>query len=334
MKNLLILFLLFLSVTAFAQNAAVEYLSGLPYDKYMLSTEEDTITFYLSVTSREENLPLVVYIQGSGMNSLFAERGGRVVPVSGHMAWFTAGQEKYRILIVEKPGVSYLQTGSSASFDRKFSLDRWSRTIVEAIGYVTLKEKVDPEKILVAGHSEGGVVASRVAALLGDKVSHVAVIAGEGPSQLYSLYKLAENGTFFNTRQHNMPVPEQRLGYLTDQWKDILSDPLSTEKKFWGFTYLRWSGFLSTSVIDELIPYQGKILIVQGTSDEAVYPESAVVSYTTLLSKGKDIEMELISNADHSFNIHDQPETDGWRMMIEKVMLWFNAEMEGEVRRE
>lgn len=324
MKLKIIILSLLLTKSIFAQEANIEYLPNLPYDKYELKKTNDTITFYLSVTSYTENLPLIVYIQGSGMSSLFNERNGRIVSASGHMTWFNVGEEKYRILIVEKPGIKYLQTGESESFDKKFSLENWSNTIVNAVNYVTQNEKIDKNKILIAGHSEGGVVASRVANLMKDRVSNVAVLAGNGPTQLYSLYKLADNGTFFNTREHNMPTSEQRIEYLTTQWKNILSEPNSTEKKFWGFTYLRWSSFLKTSVIEELTNYNGKVLIVQGTADKAVYPESATIAYTTLLTKGKNVELQLIEDADHSFNISNKPETDGWKMVIEKVIQWFN----------
>src|SRR5690606_30801646 len=103
-----------------------------------------------------------------------------------------------RILIVEKPGVQYLQTGHSKSFDHKFSLESWAEKIVEAINYTLENEPVATDKVLIIGHSEGGLVASRVARLLSDKVSNVAILAGEGPTQLYSLYKFAFDGTFFN----------------------------------------------------------------------------------------------------------------------------------------
>jgi dipeptidyl aminopeptidase/acylaminoacyl peptidase len=121
-----------------------------------------------------------------------------------------------------------------------------------------------------------------------------------------------------------MPTSEQRIKYLTDKWKDILANPNSTDKMFWGFTYLRWSSMLRTSVIDELTKYNGKILITQGTLDKAVYPETAISSYTALLSKGKQVELELIEKADHSFNISDKPDIDGWKFVIEKIIKWFN----------
>lgn len=308
----------------FAQKAKIDFLPAQPYDKYELKTQKDTITFYLSVTAHKENLPLIVYVQGSGMNSLFENKNDKIVATSGHMSWFNAGKEKYRCLVVEKPGVNYLQKGASTDFDKRFSLENWSNTIVTAINYVVQNEKIDKSKILLAGHSEGGVVVSRVANLMQDKISNVAIMAGEGPSQIYSLYKFADDGTFFNTKEHNMPTSEERIKYVTEKWRDILADPTNTDKKFWGFTYLRWSSFSKTSVIDELSNYNGKILILQGTADKAVYPESAIVSYTSLLSKGKNVNLIEIENADHSLNITDQPELDGWKLSIEKIINWFN----------
>lgn len=323
MRFIIFFYLIFLTSSIYAQNAKIEFLPNQPYDKYELKKDKDTIIFYLSVTSHKENLPLIVYVQGSGMNSLFENRNGKIVSTSGHRTWFIVGQEKYRVLVVEKPGVKYLQKGESESFDHKFSLESWSSTIMNAIDYVIQNEKIDKDKILLAGHSEGGIVASKVANLMKDKISNVAILAGEGPSQLYSLYKFADDGTFFNTKEHNMPTSEQRISYLKEQLNNILSEPNNTEKKFFGFTYLRWSSMLKTSVIEELLDYNGKILLLQGTSDKAVYPETSIVAYTTLLTKGKNIELELIENADHSFNILDNPEIDGWKMVIEKIIQWF-----------
>ncbi|RYD96547.1 MAG: hypothetical protein EOP54_13450 [Sphingobacteriales bacterium] len=324
MKFRIIISFLLSANLLFAQKAKIDFLPDQPYDKYELKTQKDTLTFYLSVTSHKENLPLIVYVQGSGMNSLFENKNGQIVATSGHMTWFNAGKEKYRCLVVEKPGVNYLQKGTSTAFDKKFSLENWSNTIVTAINYVVQNEKIDTNKILLAGHSEGGVVASRVANLMQDKISNVAIMAGEGPSQIYSLYKFADEGIFFNTKEHNMPTAAERINYLKEKWSDILADPTNTDKKFWGFTYLRWSSFSKTSVIDELANYNGKILILQGTADKAVYPESAIVSYTSLLSKGKNINLIEVANADHSLNMPDQPEIDGWQLVIEKIINWFN----------
>ncbi|WP_410219596.1 alpha/beta hydrolase family protein [Pedobacter sp.] len=327
MKINLTLFLLFVSLFTFGQKAEVKFLPDLPYDKYELKKEHDTITFYLSVTSSKEELPLIVFVQGSGMNSLFFKnRNGQFRSDYGHMTWFDVAQEKYRVLIVEKPGVKFLQTGESTAFDQQFSLDNWSSNIATAIHYTLEHQKILKNKVLIAGHSEGGVVAARVAKMLNNKISNVAILAGEGPSQLYSLYKFADEGIFFNTKEHNMPTSAERISYVENKWKAILADPLNTEKKFWGFTYLRWSSMLKTSVIDELSDFKGKILLIQGTADKNVYPESAIIAYTTLLSKGREIKLEKIENADHSFNLQNNPKVDGWKMVIQKAVDWFKNE--------
>jgi predicted esterase len=325
MKYKIIVFLLLTTGSILGKNTIPYQLPNLPYWKYELGTKKDSITFYLSASLHKEKQPLVVFIQGSGQNSLFTkEQNGQIRIQYGLRTWLSVVGERYRILVIEKPGVKYLQTGNSKIFDAKFSLDNWSNTIIDAINYVIKHEKIDPSKILIAGHSEGGVVASRVAKMMKNKISNVAIMAGEGPSQLYSLFKLAEDGTFFNTEEQPRPTSEQRTNYLIDKWKEILADPNNTEKKFFGFTYLRWSSLLQTSVIDELSNYNGKIFLIQATDDKAVYPESAIVAYTTLLSKGKNVELKLIENADHSFNISSKPEVNGWKMAIETIIQWFS----------
>jgi len=185
---------------------------------------------------------------------------------------------------------------------------------------VIMNERIDTAKIMIAGHSEGGLAAARVAKDLGKIITHVSILAGEGPSQLYSLYGFAEAGVFFDSPNS---TSAQRIDSLTRTWKNILSDPCSVNKKFWGFTYLRWSSFLKTSVAAELGNYDGKVLILQGDQDKNVLPESARVLYTTLLSEGKNVTLEIIHGADHSFNMNGHPEINGWEMIIRKSISLF-----------
>lgn len=171
MKQKIFLLLIMLTHSIFAQKVEITSLPNQFYQKYDLHTSGDTISFYLTKTSNETHLPLVVYIQGSGWNSLFSDRNGRIVPTSGHSVWADVGREKYRILIVEKPGVNYLQTQESKEFQEKFSLETRSNTIIEAIDYVLKTERIDRSRILLAGHSEGGIIAARIARLMGDSLS-------------------------------------------------------------------------------------------------------------------------------------------------------------------
>jgi len=84
---------------------------AIPYHRY---TTEDalgrTITFYLSALPGNDppaRLPVVLIIPGSGCQSVFQKQGGRV---GGGLQNLLLAEAKgrARVLIVEKPGVKYL----------------------------------------------------------------------------------------------------------------------------------------------------------------------------------------------------------------------------------
>jgi esterase/lipase len=293
-----------------------------PYFKYSWVHEGDSITYYLSEFVRQKPQSLIIFIQGSGSHSLFKEVGNSIIPQYGHITIPYLTQDNSRVLIVEKPGIDYLETPRGVrnkDFDEKFSLETWSNRIVLVVGQVIETENIDRRSILVIGHSEGGIVASRVARTL--KASHLSLLAGEGPTQLFSLYTLTKSGEFFKDKAETI---NERLEYLRNQIALINKEPKSTKKFFLGFTYLRWSSFLSSSVMEELSEYTGKVKILQGEDDINVAPQSAIVLYTSLLSKNKEVEFDLIEGADHSFYSKSNSELKGWQQVLTDTISWFN----------
>lgn len=317
--------LVFLFQGAYCQELSIHKVPRQPYYRYTISTQgsKDSITFYLSEFEMHKPLPLIVYIQGSGSKSLFTkEHSGNVTPVAGHITWTNISKNKAKILIIEKPGVSFTTINENNKlFDEQFSLESWAQRASAVIKFIVNTEQIDTSRIMIAGHSEGGVVAAKISRELKGLVSHVSILAGEGPTQLYSLLKLAEEGDLFYAENKSR---EERIDSLLTAWDNILANPTSTHRKFWGYSYLRWSSFLSTSVCEELSEYQGKILIVQGDADRQVHPESAKILYASLLAKDKQVRFEIIPDADHSFSIHSSKEmNDGWEMVVRKSISWF-----------
>ena len=254
-SNLFLLLLFALIITAphefVAQSKAKRYepsktsepVPGQPYEKF--STRDRfgrEIVFYLSQSTASQNsLPLVAYIEGSGCGSRFEERSGKIRSAGGHIVVADVFKDKARVLIVEKPGVTYLfqpQDGckNSAEFNREHTLERWAEANEAAIRAAHKLPKISKDKTLVDGHSEGGLVACRVAQDLPQIVTHVSTIAGGGASQLFDLLALARNGEFFDEVS---PDPERRVQFVLDKWKDIQADPLNAEKFFFGFAYRR-----------------------------------------------------------------------------------------------
>ena len=308
--------------------AAVEVGVPIPQQPYRPHTTTDrlgrSVRFYLSdAPSDASPLPLVVYVHGSGPTSLFVERDGRVRPTLGHASVADVVRGRARLLIVEKPGVRYLDDPARPSlasdeFRHEHTLDRWAEAVGAATRAAQRLDAIAPGRVLVAGHSEGGVVAARLAAEH-PYVSHVAVLAGEGPSQLYSLMAFARRGVFF---QHVSDDPEVRVQHVRDQWSRITAAPEAADSVFFGHPYRRWHSFLSTSPLDELLASTADVYLATGTRDDAVTIESLDVLCAQLLSKGRSPVCDRVEGADHSFALEDRAR-DGWSEVWGRVVDWY-----------
>lgn len=314
-------------VTPDELSAGGQRIPGQPYEK---RTTRDRfgreITFYLSeVAAGRDSLPLVAYIEGSGCGSRFEERNGRIRPAGGHIVVAEVFRGRGRVLVVEKPGVEYLaqpQGGCEAmeEFNREHTLERWVEANEAAIRAVRALPGIDSRRLLVIGHSEGGLVACRIARDLPDVVTHVASIAGGGPSQLFDILTLARRGEFFDEVSDD---PERRVQHVVDQWKAIQADPMSDEKFFFGFAWRRWSTFLASSPLEELAEVPARIYIAQGTADRAVDVASADALHAQLLARNKPVHYDRVEGANHSFRIEGKPEVDGWEELFGRIAEWF-----------
>jgi predicted esterase len=289
-----------------------------PYARYTTTDALDrTITFHLSADSAA-SLPLVVYVQGSGASSHFvpAEVGYR--SATGHASLADAARGRARVLLVEKPGVAFGDDGSthSSAFRREHTLERWSVAIVAAIEAASALPGVDRARLILVGHSEGGIVAARVARLV-PRTSHVALLAGEGPSQLHSLRLLAREGALL---QHSGTSPDARERALHAAWDSIRADAANAERTWFGHAYPRWASFLRTSPIEQLEGVRARVMIVQGTGDRAVHPATADSLHAVLRARGADVRIEHVTGADHSFRLASGE--DRWGAVMHQVLDW------------
>jgi pimeloyl-ACP methyl ester carboxylesterase len=256
-------------------------------------------------------------------------RDGRVVPQTGHATLADVARGKARVLIVEKIGVEFLDTsdppGGTAGASREFldehTLERWSAAVSAAMKAACTLDQVDSAKVLVVGHSEGGLVACRVARE-NPCVTHVAILAGGGPSQLFDLVELSRQGHF---ARHISDDPDERAEYILREHAKILDDPTSTDQQFLGHPYRRWSSFLASSPMQELSGTDACVYIAQGAQDTAVLPVSAQMLHAQLVAMGKDVKLDWVSDADHSFAIiqNGKRSGDGWAEVLERVADWY-----------
>ncbi len=302
----------------------------IPFQRYTVKdAHERTITFYLSRVAKEQegkSLPVVLFVQGSGCQSLFMQRGDKIAGGLQNLVLKQVNNQA-RVLVVEKPGVKFLDApprpgsaeGASEEFLREHTLDRWTEANAAAVRGVWKLEGIDSKRTLVMGHSEGGIVVAAVAAKL-PEVTHVASLAGGGPTQFFDLVEMRKQ-----------PQPDDKPGDVDlrvkaafDDWEQIQADPESIEKSWMGHPYRRWSSFLKRSVVEELKESKARIYLAQGSEDKAVFPKSYDLAMAELKTQGRDVTGDYIVGGDHGFRSSTNPE--GFQQVIDRVLKWFAEE--------
>ncbi len=304
---------------------------GIPFHRYTTKdTLDRTITFYVSEAPSENTnvrLPIVLFIQGSGCQSIFPRKGDE--PSAGLPGLLLEeANGMVRVLVVEKPGVNLLDQptrpggaeGASREFLREHTLPRWAEANVAALNAAWILPDIDPNLTLVMGHSEGGLVAARVAAKL-PQVTHVASLACGGPTQLFSLAEL-----YARPRPDDGPGDAaRRRQAVYEEWARIQADPNNITKFWMGHPYRRWSTFLPYSLTAELLRTKARIYLAHGTNDMSTPVTAFDVARAELAVHKRDVTAERLEGADHGFRTETMPEgsPDGLQALFGRVLVWF-----------
>lgn len=304
--------------------------ADFPYERYTtLDGLGRTITFYVSKGDSTKSLPLVVCVQGSGSQSTFLEvetpTGKRIASGGPEAVVLSQFRESVRVLAVEKPGVEFLKQpkrpGSaeegSEEFKREHTLPRWVEAIHASIQAASGLPGVNSKRILALGHSEGGQVVCHVSEA--DKmVTHVATLAGGGPTQLFDLIDLARSGAMGDPTAK----PEDRVAMIVSGWKKVLDHPDATDMMFLGHPHRRWSSFLADSPSRALLASKVPVFIAQGAKDANSSPAAADMLYAELLAHGRSVTYERVESGDHGF-MKPGDNGAGWKETIRKAVEWF-----------
>ncbi|HQR07199.1 MAG TPA: hypothetical protein PLN21_10275 [Gemmatales bacterium] len=303
----------------------------IPFQRYTTTDQLGrTITFYLSRSPKDNpkaKLPAVLFIGGSGSQSLFSKHGDRI---SGGLQnlLFSQGGKQVRIVCVEKPGVKFLDLpsrpggamGSTEEFRREHTLPRWAEANIAALRAVWTLPDIDSSKTLVVGHSEGAITASFVAAEL-PQVSHVAPLAGAGPTQLYSLAALAAE-----PRAGDKPGDaNNRREQMYEEWKKVLADPDSITTYWLGHPHRRWSSFLKHNSTELLLRSKAKVYLAHGTADSASYIGELDVLRAELAAQGRDFVAERLDGLTHGYtkpNATPGPPQE-MQALFGRILSWF-----------
>jgi pimeloyl-ACP methyl ester carboxylesterase len=280
------------------------------------------ITLFVSPLEPPTGAAIAVYVQGSGCHSLFRRgehgefRGGYHVVLEQVMAG------RGQVVAVEKPGVPFLNDpgprgtaeGCPPSFLREHTLPRWVAALRAAIDHVT--GGPSPGKpVLVLGHSEGAIVAATLAAE-DPRISHLALLSGSGPTQLFDLLAAArrEAATDADAAHRTHDV-------LADYGR-IRRNPEALTLT-WGHPNRRWTSFLSTSTIEQLRRTTANLYLVHGTADEVVPVQSFDMMIAELIRDGRPLRVERIDGATHSLSRADESSDHSAAAIFARIVDWF-----------
>jgi pimeloyl-ACP methyl ester carboxylesterase len=273
------------------------------------------ITFYLSDSATPK--PLALLIPGSGCSALFRPLpDGAMSAVGYHNVLRGIAGERYRVLAVEKPGApatSVTQGSGNAEgcpkvFLEEHTVERWAEALKASLAAARTIADVIPGRTLVIGHSEGGVLAARLAKL-DARISHVALLASPGPDPVE---ELALWGEARKRPRADTLALVARIRAAPDSATDFVL----------GHPHRRWSGFLTADPVADLLASSAAVFAAQGNADTnwPVAAHDALVA--RLRSGGREVEALRLPGADHSLNAPGQRPPEGMAEVFRRIVAW------------
>lgn len=317
MRRALRLFLLLVAVGA-STPAAAERLPGTRFEK--LGTTDGLgrqVTYYLSNSTSPK--PLALVIQGSGCSALFRQLAdGAMSAVGYHNVFRSVGGDRFRVLAVEKPGarsiteppVGGTAEGCPQAFLEEHTVERWAVALVAAMAAARRQPNVESDRTLVIGHSEGGVLAARLARL-DRRVRHAALLASPGPDPVEELLLWGEG----------RKRPRDETAAMIER---IRAKPDSITDYVLGHPHRRWASFLAANPLRDLLASSAVVFAGHGDADTnwPVAAHDALVK--GLHAGGASVTTLRLGGADHSMNRGGQRPPEGMLDTFKSVLNWIS----------
>ena len=271
-----------------------------------------TLAGSLLVAPDSGRRPAVVFIHGSGAEGRWASR-------------FLATKLAERgvaALIFDKRGV-----GKSSGDWRTATLEDLAGDAAAAVALLRQDPRIDPRRIGVHGHSQGGTIAPMVAARSPDVAFVIASAAAGTPTDSTEIYSVlnsvypnaataadsadarAYTGELIAVAYHGKP--RARLDELVSQFKGRpwFFAPPAPDASYWSFS----KAFGEFQPLDWWRQVRVPVLLLYGAADQRVPPqESAARIAGELLRQtpGANVTVRIFPNADHTFRLPPGP--GGW----------------------
>ena len=254
----------------------------------------------------------VIFIHGSGAEGRFASRFLAMRLVERGVA----------ALIFDKRGV-----GKSTGDWRTATIDDLAGDAIAGIDFLRNEPGIDPRRIGVHGHSQGGTIAPMIAARSSNVAFVVASSASGVPTDSTEIYSLlntvyARAGTARDSADARAYVSEivrvayhgtsrTRLDSLVakDKGQPWYFAPPAADASYWSFS----KAFNQFKPLDWWRQVRVPVLLIYGSADQRVPARVSAERITGALSAGNpsiDLTVRILPGADHTFRL--PPGAGGW----------------------
>ena len=272
--------------------------------------------------------PLMIFVDGSGAHSHFfvTPTGRRGTGVYGAIAMLPA--DEYHVIASDKRGVEFGYAGSNPGADVGAPAE-YSRfaTVEGRISEVRLlldrmlrEPMVDSSRVLLLGHSEGADVAAGAAAE-DPRITHVAFLAGGGPTQMFDGMVSRRKEMIKNGRSPDQI--ENSIQELEENYRKIFADLDNETKILDGHSYRYWASFFSHPPMESILKTKAKLFLAHGTEDRAVPVESFDMLVVELIRHGcTNATIRRYPGRDHGLGYPGDRNSPPLGGVLEDVLEW------------
>ena len=262
------------------------------------------------------SLPAVVFLQGSGPEGRWASRFLATQVVS----------QGFAALIFDKRGV-----GNSSGDWRQATPEDLASDGAAAVTRLTQEPRINPARIGIYGHSQGGTLAPLVAARSG-KVAFVIGSAAAGvPTDSTEIYSIlnsvypqattAADSASARTYTNELVAvayhswSRSRLDSLVSQLSNRpwFFPPPPAGNAYWSFSKV----FAQYRPLDWWAKIQVPVLLIYGAEDQRVPPGESAARITAAMcrvNRSADVTVRIFPGADHTFRLPPGP--SGWPVTV------------------
>jgi hypothetical protein len=232
----------------------------MPYREMDYVTNGDYTSYFFGTGSETT---LLIYLEGSGLNSVLGIKKGRVWQ-EVQFAYFVTKFRPQNVAVFV-PEKLYFTEGKSHLNDRTASALYTVPNLISCYGEQIdcyLREH-DYSRIILFGISEGGLLAPALYNSLEsrDRISEMIIWGAGGLSQ-------DECFAILGKSEINMPEGYRKACLAIDEIKErVKENPLATDKWYLGWPYARWSSFFAYTPLNEYRDIEIPVHFIQGRLD-------------------------------------------------------------------